>query len=222
MMLNRRSHETSSETSYSRTIELSHSDRSVNSDFVYYTVQPGDTLQNLSVKFSCPVASIKRLNYIWTDQEFHAKSKLKLPVGKFRLITEAIDQQSPFYFQEQQSQSLDTTAELDHDSDVVFKALDKNIERAKAATRSYDANAKAIMKTLAEGGNIVHDINHNSDPSNLARMEAETLLIDMSDGGLSYSCLILFMFIFCLICPLAIVIYLEETTLHSHEPNKIL
>lgn len=59
-------------------------------DYIIYNIQPGDTLHNLSVKYSCPVASIKRLNNLWTDQEFYGLTRIKLPVGKLRLLADLI------------------------------------------------------------------------------------------------------------------------------------
>lgn len=258
------SHEFGSDhRTYSRTIGFSDESPRSSSDFIYYTVQPNDTLQTLSVKYSCPVASIKRLNHIWNDQELYARSKVKLPVGKFRLLDDVIQEEiqkstsasgsivannndltypsDSLIRDESQSilanelsgnlidfnsnasdynQSL--TRNSGGSSNVVFRTTDKNIEKARAAAQLYEAHAQDIMQTLAEGGNIVHDIDNYSSDIKQARREAETLLIDMSDNGLSYSCLILFVFIVCLICPLAYVIYLEETTLHSLESNKAL
>lgn len=234
---------------------------------IYYTIQPGDTLQNLSVKYSCPVASIKRLNNIWSDQDFFGLSKLRLPVGKLRLLENAIQEESPS-FDRQQNQlvsSLDETippscnstkdghlttsssqpVQLttgknffnDHlvsqsnfnesfgeriETDSLFKNLDLSIERARTAARYYDDNANAIMQTLAQNGNIVDD-SDLSEASKLTQKEAETLLNDLSDFGLSYNFLLLFIFIVCLVCPLAYVIYLEEThrDLHHHNDHQL-
>lgn len=63
-------------------------------DFVYYNVQPDDTLHNISVRYSCPVASIKRLNNLFSEQEFFGLTRLKLPVGKLRLLENVIDGRS--------------------------------------------------------------------------------------------------------------------------------
>lgn len=224
---------------------------SSNSDFIYYTVQPGDTLQNLSVKYSCPVASIKRLNNLWSDQEFFGLTRLKLPTGKLRLLADIIGEEShpdghqgspalkplisdtdhnlPVHSNHQQRDdsfksdtqpcdavSLNSVRNLANSiGDSIFKDFDLNIEKARAAARSYDDNAKAIKQSLAKSGNIVGDDDDENDPNKIAQREAETLLNDMSDYGLSFSGLILFIFIVCLICPLAYVIYLEET---HHDP----
>lgn len=250
--------------SFSRTIDLSDSDtirqQASATNFVHYTVQPGDTLQNLSVKYSCPVASIKRLNNIWSDQEFYGLTRIKLPAGRLRLIAEVINEETnkinpdtgaksaeqpqtswahtssggsndsshlkyekfspirgnlPSNLHYEDHQVTDISSE---GSDFFFKNYDLNIERTRSAARSYDANA--IMQSLAKSGNIVDDDNDEDDLNDInkiARREAQNLLNDMSDYGLSYNGLILFIFIVCLICPLAYVIYLEEV---HHDSNK--
>lgn len=242
---------------HSRAIDLSLGQSSFKppsqTDFIYYTVQPGDTLQNLSVRYSCPVASIKRLNNLWSDQEFYGLIRLKLPVGKLRLIADVIDAEKTSktflsqvpttgerllpsvgasrqstvapsdvvepQFQESELHNavnpirLEPEFELTRNtSDSIFKDYDLNIEKARTAALSYEDNASLIMQTLAQGGNIIDD---NCDE--LAQSDSEILQYDISDYGLSYNGLLLFIFIVCLICPLAYVIYLEET---HHESNK--
>lgn len=261
--LSSHSYELSPLASYStsRTVDLAHPSFT---DFVYYTTQPGDTLHNLSVKYSCPVASIKRLNNLWSDQEFYGLKRIKLPAGRLRLITDVLDNQqeieattipsnqpttshfnpynaeeplisldnnqfsSPFnqftgIESQTERQPCDNNHGVHHEnaltnnlnSDFIFKNYDLSIQKAKTAAKSYDEHASDILQSLAQSGNIVDDNNDHlddsNDPNKIARREAETLLNDMSDYGLSYSGLILFIFIVCLICPLAYVIYLEET-----------
>lgn len=239
---------------HSRAVDLSLSHDSFRhnsqADFIYYTVQPGDTLQNLSFKYSCPVASIKRLNNLWSDQEFYGLTRLKLPAGKLRLIADVIDAEqtskkdtsnnstdgkSPssssalqrstvapsnvvesdfrgvHHYNELKSTNLEPELQATKSSDSIFKDYDLNIEKARTAALSYEDNASLIMQTLAQSGNII------DDSDELAQGDAEILLYDMTDYGLSYNGLLLFIFIVCLICPLAYVIYLEET---HHDSNK--
>lgn len=212
-------------------------------NYMHYTIQPGDTLQNLSVRYSCPVASIKRINNLWSDQEFYGLSKLRLPLGRLKLLADVLhendDQQSNERVRLSQTSDLRDTQfdstrgssvasmsqnSLDHSSgqfiraniqnefrdnrtDSLFHDLDSSIEKARIAAKSYDENASAIMQTLAQTGNIVDD----SDLDRRAQTLTETPLNDLSEFGLSYNFLILFIFIICLVCPLAYVIYLEET-----------
>lgn len=242
--------------------------RQQQTNYIIYTIQPGDTLHNLSVKYSCPVASIKRINNLWSDQEFYGLSRIKLPAGKLRLIEDVIDEEntsSISTFKDPVSphltrattfspnnnntlgystETIKTTypediprecflseelkqhdAQKDSTDDTItsysiFKDLDFNIEKARSAAKSYNDNASAIMKTLAQNGDVIDgDCEELSEANKVARKEAETLLNDLSDYGLSYNFLILFIFIVCLVCPLAYVIYIEET---HHDTNKTL
>lgn len=229
----------------------SHSKHS-SQNFVFYTIQPGDTLQNLSVRYSCPIASIKRLNNFWSDQDFFGLSQVKLPLGKLGLLADAIDHSSsqtaghnaqhnesnvgttnagakPKQSDSTHRPSISLDDRLDHDfvdprperKGSVFKNLDLNIERVKEAARYYDNNANSIMQTLADRGDLIAEHEHEHEPceqTKRARQEADSLLRDMSDSGLSYNGLILFIFIVCLVCPVAYILYLEET---HHEYNKL-
>lgn len=224
------------------------------SDYLYYSIQPNDTLHSISVRYSCPVASIKRLNNIWSDQEFFARSRLKLPVGKFGLLSDVIGDQVDTEHNDGSkpegsvvtndirdrsadeiptkqgscgipdrslyvNQGIDVFKRESEQSGIgtsnMFNNLDKIIAKGRTDALSYEAHANEIMEALVQGGNIICDDPHLVS----ARREAETLLNDMSDSDLSYSGLILFIFIVCLICPLAYVIYLEES--HHLESNKI-
>jgi len=220
--------------------------------YVYYIIQPGDTLHNLSVRYSCPIASIKRLNNIWSEQDFFGLTKIRLPVGKLRLIEEVIQDDIPSnhgsYLSRAKDDNIDPWelagpsetprvnyteseslvkpdegfAEVQDDpatkfladqiqTEDLFKNLDKSIERARVAAKSYDQNASAIMQRLADSGNIVGE-NGLDLPE-----EHGVVLNDLSEFGLSYNFLLLFIFIVCLVCPLAYVIYLEESHREHHQ-----
>lgn len=191
-------------------------------EYIYYTLQPSDTLHNISVRFSCPLAEIRRLNQLYSDQDFYAFTKLKLPVGRLRLITDLIEPATNHVapIQPTSPTLIHTSLDEQQGGDQIFKNVDTRIESARKAASSYENHASEIMQSLAQGGNLVADDDecNKLDPRRIAQREAETLLNDMTDYGLSYNGLILFVFIVCLICPLAYVIYLEET--QHHEINK--
>lgn len=228
------------------------------SDFILYTIQPGDTLHNLSVKYHCPVATIKRLNNLWSDRDFYGLSKLKLPVGKLGLLADVLKEEGKSTVQtDSRSESelfnldnsdpgcsnhvasgplgqatdtrtspkrVDTVTYLQDDNSTgtllhansIFKNLDHHIERAREAAKSYDSNANDIMQTLAQSGNLVGD-----DQDRDVAAEMAEKLPDLSDFGLSYNFLVLFIFIVCLVCPLAYVIYHEETNRDSHHHDNL-
>jgi len=53
-------------------------------------VQPGDTLTNISLKYNIPVAELKRVNNILSEQQFYALKRIKIPVRAASLLTELL------------------------------------------------------------------------------------------------------------------------------------
>jgi len=54
-------------------------------------IQHSDSLVSLSIKYKVPVAELKRVNNILTDQGFFALKKIKIPVKPFSLILQPDD-----------------------------------------------------------------------------------------------------------------------------------
>jgi len=53
-------------------------------------VQPGDTLTKISLKYNIPVAELKRVNNILSEQQFYALKRIKIPVRAASLLTELL------------------------------------------------------------------------------------------------------------------------------------
>lgn len=53
-------------------------------------VQPGDTLASLSLKYNIPVAELKRVNNIVSENHFYALKRIKIPVKAASLLTEIL------------------------------------------------------------------------------------------------------------------------------------
>ncbi|PSN41712.1 hypothetical protein C0J52_07768 [Blattella germanica] len=51
--------------------------------FLEKELQPGDTLQTLSLQFNCPIAELKRINNIHRDNEIFARRTIKVPMKVF-------------------------------------------------------------------------------------------------------------------------------------------
>ena len=49
-------------------------------------IQPADTLLSLSLKYNVPIAELKRVNNILTDQGFYALKRIKIPVRPYSLL----------------------------------------------------------------------------------------------------------------------------------------
>jgi len=57
-------------------------------------VQPGDTLQSLSLKYNVPLAELKRVNNLHRDTELYALKRVKIPVQYASLLTEILPEVS--------------------------------------------------------------------------------------------------------------------------------
>merc|ERR1712037_529293 len=51
-----------------------------------HLIEPGDTLLSLSIKFNVPIAELKRVNNILTEQGFYGLRLLKVPVHPYSLL----------------------------------------------------------------------------------------------------------------------------------------
>ncbi|XP_072051042.1 lysM and putative peptidoglycan-binding domain-containing protein 3-like [Amphiura filiformis] len=51
-------------------------------------ILPTDSLQLFSLQYGCPMSEIKRINNLINDQDFHARTKIKLPVRLHGLLQE--------------------------------------------------------------------------------------------------------------------------------------
>ena len=49
-------------------------------------IQPSDNLASLSLKYRVPIAEIKRVNNILTEQGFYALKRIKIPVKPYSLL----------------------------------------------------------------------------------------------------------------------------------------
>ncbi|KAK2164460.1 hypothetical protein LSH36_63g06035 [Paralvinella palmiformis] len=56
-------------------------------------VLTGETLQKIAVKFACEVAELKRINNLLTDQDFFALTSIKVPILKYGLMRETLEEE---------------------------------------------------------------------------------------------------------------------------------
>jgi hypothetical protein len=49
---------------------------------------PGDTIQRISLRYSCPVAEIRRLNKLYNDGDIHGLTSIKIPVREYSVLTD--------------------------------------------------------------------------------------------------------------------------------------
>lgn len=53
-------------------------------------VQPGETLASISLKYNIPVGELKRVNNIYSDTQFYALKRIRIPVKTASLLTEIL------------------------------------------------------------------------------------------------------------------------------------
>ena len=51
----------------------------LNSFLSYLQVLPSDTLNNISLRYNVSVAELKKVNNIWSDQDFYGLKRIKVP-----------------------------------------------------------------------------------------------------------------------------------------------
>ncbi|GMT00584.1 hypothetical protein PENTCL1PPCAC_22758, partial [Pristionchus entomophagus] len=63
-----------------RSAESSASERT----FIERKIKPGDTLNKIALQYSVNVAELKRMNNLLSDQDFLARSSIKIPMSRLR------------------------------------------------------------------------------------------------------------------------------------------
>lgn len=51
-------------------------------------IQPSDTIQSFSLQYGCTIAELKRVNNLYSDQDFYALKTIKIPVQPHGILTE--------------------------------------------------------------------------------------------------------------------------------------
>lgn len=59
--------------------------------FLEIEVKSGDTLQSLALKFNVPLSELKRINNIFSQNEFFALKKIKVPVKPLSFLSEQLE-----------------------------------------------------------------------------------------------------------------------------------
>lgn len=72
--------------SYKKDEDLSPSSRHPPDPTIQCDIQPKDTLLSLSLKYNVPLAELKRVNNILSDQGFYALKRIKIPVRPHSLL----------------------------------------------------------------------------------------------------------------------------------------
>ncbi|KAK7867676.1 hypothetical protein R5R35_011553 [Gryllus longicercus] len=147
--------------------------------YVEKLLEPGDTLQTLSLQFNCPVAELKRINHILRDNEIYARRKIKVPVKPGSVLTEKLAGVHSNGLKNEGSKECAKIASStdEENEDIAIKKL-KSVEPTQLSFQYFDLNKYSKCETI---------LNNPSDPStsfSLASNE-NTLLLETDNSGTS-------------------------------------
>jgi len=158
-------------------------------------VQPGDTLQSLSLKYNVPLAELKRVNNLLTEAEFYALKRIKIPVKTASLLTEILPQVSGdrpndagWYIQSHQAlatsssstvQSSTPVSESETDYDGSVAVSHQLVDLGTSSLAEPPAKSKEAKKANKFLKSIDKDISRIKATSGL---QAEAAAEDEEDG----------------------------------------
>jgi hypothetical protein len=189
---------------------LSDCNRKETTEYIYYDIQEGDTLHGICLRYACSVSQVKRLNRLMTDQDFHGLTRLKLPLGKFGLLEDLLQQRDQTRHKSSPGSALSVTTRtnqqaitIEDNEDLlrkdIFEDLDSDVERAKAAAADFEKRVAADYDKLEE---VAH----------LPEFPKENL-------GLSLKKLLILILFACLVIYLVYNLSIDDDESPSHEPK---
>ena len=92
-----------------------------------HLIEPGDTLLSLSIRFNVPIAELKRVNNILTEQGFYGLRVLKVPVQPFSLLLPEGHMEQGWLPQSMESQGVvrgrEATSSTSHLEEVMVEQM---------------------------------------------------------------------------------------------------
>lgn len=182
-------------------------------------IEPGDTLQSLSLKCGCTISQLKRANNLMSDQEFFGLTTVKIPVRGYGLLSQV--------FREQKSSRSSTNADLHHREERLVSVGFKhtfNSDRDDSDIRSFMDNLDKDLQDIR--GKVNSSIGRNdelsstainlstswSEPSNPSN-NSKVVDGDSIDSGLTLFHVIAIALCVCIVIPVIYVWLFEEKQL---------
>ncbi|XP_065176351.1 lysM and putative peptidoglycan-binding domain-containing protein 3-like [Sycon ciliatum] len=134
--------------------------------FVYRDLAPSDTLASLSLQYGCPVAEIKRANNIYTDQDFHGRVQLRIPVPVHSLMTDPSEQArmqpAPGTSYKDLPNGTDDYPELedhmdDDDDGYARTSALKSADEAQKLLKRLDEDLSSVKQQIEDEDGVLHD-----------------------------------------------------------------
>ncbi|XP_014671252.1 PREDICTED: lysM and putative peptidoglycan-binding domain-containing protein 3-like [Priapulus caudatus] len=191
--------------------------------FIDRRIKPGDTLQSLALQYGCPVAEIKRINNLVTDQQFFALVDVKIPLKRYGLLADIISTENIIA-----STSSETGRKarrrtvscsdvpLSSDEETIFvrtisirdqlngstsrdartflESMDKDLEKIRQSTSSYKGSLEEVKQTLT--CKRFYPIEKMS-------------IFNGTDCGIRWWNVVVVMILVAILVPLAYVVYME-------------
>ncbi|KAK6180183.1 hypothetical protein SNE40_012378 [Patella caerulea] len=222
----------------SRTKDKSSNSSQQNDEPIYFDreITDGDSLQSLSVQFSCPISELKRINHLIQDQDFFGLKYVKVPVLRYGILSEQIEQlkaQTPSSSGASYNGDLEPLIEIpnsynynydDTDSAQDFsdpemqmkimrtlsikENLTNNNEEAEAFLKSMDKDLERVRNYASkERGSLSEVISVLTNKSVFPLRAKKREHLNGADCGIRWWSVLLVILFFVVILPLGYVIY---------------
>lgn len=191
-------------------------------DFVEWTVNQGDTLESLSLKSGCTVSQIKRINNLFTEQDFYALKAIRIPIKKYGILSEILVNTSNAEDQLKELESSSQQVTDDNQPRLTSSSILKaNLEEPRSKEKTVQDFIKSLDNNLEQ---IREKINRNSPPRDSVHLPVQvplpkkTLQSHHNDEcGLSLSQVLCLVLIVCILVPVTYIILAEEEIIeHNH------
>uniref|UniRef100_A0A914C0G6 LysM domain-containing protein n=1 Tax=Acrobeloides nanus TaxID=290746 RepID=A0A914C0G6_9BILA len=159
-------------------------------------VNPGDTINKISLQYSVPVSEIKRVNNLVTDQDLFALPSIRIPMGTWQLANEPSTSNSHVNHNDRAPLLLDCDELEIEDHKKV--SINRILEKADATI----AQARENLPSPGLEGGAFHFVDATS-PDNTNR---------------NIWLLILAVLVIFVVVPLVLTLLEEESQVHSDHP----
>ena len=181
-------------------------------------IEPGDTLQSLSLKCGCTISQLKRANNLMSDQEFFGLTIVKIPIREYGLLSQV--------FREQKSsqKSPESNSNQHREERLVSVGFKQtfNSDHDDSDIRSFMDNLDKDLQEIRGKVNLsIGKNNESSTAINLSTNLSESSLGNKvavnegSDSGLTLFHVIAIALCVCIVIPVIYVWLFEENQLEK-------
>ncbi|XP_066587544.1 lysM and putative peptidoglycan-binding domain-containing protein 4 [Prorops nasuta] len=173
-------------------------------DVITVLIKAEDTLQALSLRYSCTISELKRINKIHKENEIYALRSIKVPVKAFSILTENLEQTN---LHVNPLESNDCEAHQEHLSKLSLQG-NNNLMHGSSLTEKPNTEINTIIlnslcepiNSLSSSSNIVDEANSESEQlltsaerdSVYAEAEIGTFKCSGDNWGISWVHLLIF------------------------------